>query len=130
MKTPTALQGKISVVTGGSSGIGKAIVENLFINGAIVVNADKTAGDAVPDKDIRSRNNNYFFHKTDTTIGEEVQQLLDSVTAIGSPQILVCNAGVGIHETLAEGDPEKWFQVIDTNLIGTLRLLRSFLPQL
>jgi NADP-dependent 3-hydroxy acid dehydrogenase YdfG len=49
---------------------------------------------------------------------------------VGSPDLLICNAGKGIHEKISEGDPEKWFNVINLNVMGTLRILRSFLPLL
>jgi NADP-dependent 3-hydroxy acid dehydrogenase YdfG len=47
---------------------------------------------------------------------------------LGTPDILVCCAGRGIHEKLTEGDPEKWRQIVDVNLMGALRLVRAFVP--
>ena len=46
----------------------------------------------------------------------------------GLPDILICSAGRGIHEKLTEGDPEKWRQIIETNLLGALRMVRAFVP--
>jgi NADP-dependent 3-hydroxy acid dehydrogenase YdfG len=115
---------KVALVTGGSSGIGKAVVEKLLIQNYHVVNADITA-------EYANNDSRYFFKKTDITIGEQVQQLFDYThTEVGLPDILICNAGKGIHERLSEGDPEKWFKVINLNIMGTLRILRSFLPAL
>ncbi len=115
---------RIALVTGGSSGIGKAIVEKLLLNECIVVNADIT-------EEIANSDSRYYYKKTDVTIGEQVQQLYDYVRdEVGSPDLLICNAGKGIHEKISEGDPEKWFNVINLNVMGTLRILRSFLPLL
>lgn len=47
---------------------------------------------------------------------------------LGTPDVMVCCAGQGIHEKLTEGDPEKWQHVINTNLMGTLRMIRAFVP--
>jgi NADP-dependent 3-hydroxy acid dehydrogenase YdfG len=114
----------IALVTGGSSGIGKSVVEKLMAHNYSVVNADITA-------ELANDDSRYFFKKTDITIGEQVQQLFDYVQLeVGLPNVLICNAGKGLHEKLSEGDPEKWFNVINLNLMGTLRILRSFLPGL
>ena len=43
---------------------------------------------------------------------------------------MVLNAGRGIHEKLTEGDPEKWFYIFNLNLMGALRLIRSFGPKM
>lgn len=47
---------------------------------------------------------------------------------LGAPDILVSCAGVGIHERLTEGDPVKWAQVMEVNVLGALRLIRAFVP--
>src|SRR5690606_21152592 len=59
---------------------------------------------------------------------EHVKQLSEMVQSKGNLQLLVLNAGRGIHEKIREGDPEKWIEIINLNLIGTLRVLRALLP--
>ncbi len=48
----------------------------------------------------------------------------------GLPDTLILNAGKGIHETLTEGDPDKWKSVLDLNIMGVLRCIRSFVPEM
>ena len=48
----------------------------------------------------------------------------------GLPGTLTLNAGKGIHETLTEGDPDKWKSVLDLNVMGVLRYIRSFVPEM
>lgn len=123
-RTPD-MHSRLALVTGASSGIGKAIADALYEQNARIINADIRE----PHTELTGKTNRYFFFRTDIASGEEMQQLFRRVsTEVGHPDILVCNAGKGVHERLSEGDPEKWFEVISTNLMGTLRVLRAFLP--
>lgn len=118
---------RVAVVSGGSSGIGHAIVQKFINHDIIVVNAD------VRQVESRTSFNSgrYLYQKTDISSVEDNQQLHSYVhSKTDCPSILICNAGVGIHEKLSEGDPEKWLRVINVNLVGTLRILRTFLPDL
>ncbi len=117
--TPTS---RIAIVTGGSSGIGKAIAEKLEAGGVTVIVADKTP----PEKDGPG-----IFRKCDVTSGEDIDRLYAWVAEnAGKPDILVLNAGQGIQEKLCEGDPAKWQEIIHTNLMGPLRCIRSFVPDM
>jgi len=70
-----------------------------------------------------------FSFSCNITQAAAINQLYQDVhNAIGAPDILISNAGQGIHEKLTEGDPEKWKQVIELNLLGALRLVRAFVP--
>ncbi|TGD80530.1 SDR family oxidoreductase [Hymenobacter wooponensis] len=108
-----------ALISGGGSGIGRAIAEKLSASIPLAV-ADLQPGNlpatvvAVP---------------CDVTSGPEVDRLFDRVQAeLGQIDILVCSAGRGIQEKLTEGDPEKWRQIIEINLLGALRLVRAFVP--
>ena len=113
---------QIAVITGGSSGIGKALVEKLAKQNYEVVNADIRRGEG-------STATHYL--ECDVTKAPDIARLYDFVTRqIGTPDVLISNAGQGIHEKITEGDPEKWARIIDINLIGALRFVRSFVPDM
>lgn len=112
---------KTAVITGASNGIGRAIAITLSAENYSVVNADITT----PDFDQAD------YVKCDITSAKDMDNLYSYVNdKYGVPDVLISNAGQGIHEKLAEGDPEKWKKVIDINLIGALRFIRAFLPQM
>lgn len=112
-----------ALVTGGSNGIGKAICSKLSENKITVINADIIAPDI---------SRNYIIYKhCDVTREKDLNELFLWMTQnTGLPDVLVINAGKGIHEKLTEGDPEKWNDVIETNIIGALRCIRAFVPSM
>lgn len=89
------LSGRVYVVTGGSSGIGKAIVTELLNNDAIVYNADLNEGDMIDQ--------NLYFVKTDVTNKIEVAALINKVVSEQHKiDGLVNNAGINLPRLLAD----------------------------
>ena len=83
------IAGRVYVVTGGSSGIGKAIVTELLSDGACVANFD------IHEADIN--NNNYLFVETDVTNRISVDHAIRSTVArFGTIDGLVNNAGINL----------------------------------
>lgn len=112
---------KTALITGGTGGLGKAIAKKFEQNNIKVALTDV----ATPEKEL------LLFFKCDIRKSQEITFLYDWVMDhLGVPDILVLNAGIGIKEKLYEGDPEKWQQVIDTNIMGALRCIRAFVPQM
>ncbi|WP_159799149.1 SDR family oxidoreductase [Flavobacterium sp. MK4S-17] len=114
---------KTALITGGSNGIGKAIAQKLAKENIEVINADTEEQEAGPE--------NLVYRKCDVTNGEDIDALyawLYEKQAL--PDVLVLNAGTGIHEKLLEGDPEKWKNTIDLNVMGILRCIRAFVPHM
>jgi NADP-dependent 3-hydroxy acid dehydrogenase YdfG len=113
---------KIAVITGGSSGIGKAIAEMLAKQNYKVINADLR-----PDEG----DSPAHYVQCDVTKASDIEGLYEFVRSQhGVPDVLVSNAGQGIHEKITEGDPEKWARIIEINLVGALRFVRAFLPDM
>ncbi|AVK61458.1 sorbitol-6-phosphate 2-dehydrogenase [Lactobacillus sp. CBA3605] len=98
------IAGKVYVVTGGSSGIGKAIVTELLGNGAIVYNADLNKGEI--------QNKNLYFVKTDVTNNEEVNGLVKQVVKEQQKiDGLVNNAGINLPRLLADAaEPHSQYE--------------------
>ncbi|MBV7392122.1 SDR family NAD(P)-dependent oxidoreductase [Enterococcus sp. ALS3] len=93
-----ALNGRVIIVTGGSSGIGQSIVENLLVNEAIVINFDLKENSAIQDE-------NYFFYPTDVSnkkqVDQQVNQVFDKFRRIDG---LVNNAGIALPGMLVNPD--------------------------
>lgn len=112
-----------ALVTGGSSGIGYSVVKKFAEEKIVTAFADINPPETIPP-------GTYYFD-TDLTEGEDVQVLYEKVLeSMGIPDILICNAGRGIHETLSEGDPERWLKIFELNVFGALRTIRAFLPDM
>lgn len=114
---------KIALVTGGAAGIGFACAQRLAQAGCRVVIADI--------KKPLIEEGNLQFRETDITSATAIDALYDWMNKQHAvPDILICNAGRGISEQLAEGDPEKWHSIFQLNVMGHLRVIRSYLPQM
>ncbi len=122
------LDGKIAIVTGGASGIGKACAEKFASEGATVIIADiqDDAGRAVAES-LRGR-----FIKTDVTDPNAVQSLIaQTVDAFGTLDILMNNAGMdGEQKPIADCTLENWSRVIDLNLNGVFYGMKFGLAQM
>ena len=112
---------QLAVISGGASGIGLAIVRALHECGLQVVSADVQRLDTLPEEVQQV--------KCDVSAAADIDSLFGQVHRLGkAPRVLVCCAGIHVHERLDEGDPEKWRRLLEVNLMGTLRLIRAFVP--
>ncbi|WP_285103415.1 SDR family oxidoreductase [Promicromonospora sp. MEB111] len=117
----TAFDGLVAVVTGGSSGIGAAIVRRLRAGGArvAVFDVDPDAADAD------------LALPVDVTDAAAVEAAVAAVEAqLGRLDVLVNNAGIGAQGTVADNPDEEWLRVLDLNVVGIARTTRAALPLL
>ncbi|MEZ6051109.1 MAG: 3-oxoacyl-[acyl-carrier-protein] reductase [Planctomycetaceae bacterium] len=113
------LEGRVALVTGGSRGIGRAVVEKLASEGAkvaFVYHSNADAANAVVEE-LTSQGKEVSAFQADVASKEQADKVVEDVIAKwGKIDILVNNAGIIRDGLLAVMDPENWQAVIDTNL--------------
>jgi 3-oxoacyl-[acyl-carrier protein] reductase len=128
------LHNKTALVTGGGSGIGRAIVEELAAQGARVFIHYHSSAQAAEElaADIKSRGGEAHTGGADLTEAEEVAALLTKVeTAFGGLDVLVNNAGdLVARKSLEEMDLEFFRRVAAINLDSALQVTRYAVPLL
>jgi NAD(P)-dependent dehydrogenase (short-subunit alcohol dehydrogenase family) len=121
------LDGKVAIVTGGSSGIGKAIVKTYLDHGAkvMIVDVDEE-GLQETEKELAKFKENVLLVKGDVTKVEDVRKAVDeTVKKWTQIDVLVNNAGVGTISSLIEMTEEEWDYVLDINLKGMFLFTRE-----
>lgn len=125
-----SLKGKISLITGGSYGIGFAIAKAYAKAGATIVFNDVTKD--LVDKGIRAYKEegiNAFGYVADVTNEKEIKNLVKKIeNEIGVIDILVNNAGIIDRTPMLEMSLEKWQKVIDIDLTGPFIMAKAVLP--
>jgi NAD(P)-dependent dehydrogenase (short-subunit alcohol dehydrogenase family) len=124
--------GKVAVVTGGGSGIGRALVLALGREGARVAVADIDEADARETTRLAAAAGaETLAVRTDVTDRREVEALADRVyERFGATHILCNNAGVVVHGGLETATWEDWHWVVGVNLWGVVHGLLAFVPRM
>jgi len=125
------LDGKVALVTGGSRGIGAAIVRCLAREGADVAftyrSNEEAAKALVKELDAGGRSVRAFQAQV-----SDLQRAKEVVAAVqetfGTLDILVSNAGVNRDAVIWKMEEEAWDEVIETDLKGTFNYIRSVAP--
>jgi 3-hydroxybutyrate dehydrogenase len=122
----TGLAGKGAVVTGGASGIGRAIAERLSDGGAAVVIADI---DTEHGERAAASLDRTTFVRADMTVEADRDRLVASALAShGRIDILVNNAGVQHIAPIDAFPPDRWDYLIQLHLVAPAMLIRAVLP--
>lgn len=130
MKT---LQDSVALITGGSTGIGKAIVQELAEAGAtVIINYHTHTAEALSFKDeLKERGFKVEAIQADITRRDDIQKMTAIVIKLfGKIDILVNNAGITKDRSLQKMTFEEWEEVIDVNLTGAFSITREIVPHM
>ncbi|MET7759428.1 SDR family oxidoreductase [Streptomyces sp. NPDC005389] len=120
--TAHPLAGLRAVVTGGASGIGRAVARLLDAQGAAV---------AVLDLEPAAAHDTLTAFRADVADDTSVREAVAAAAAaLGGIDILVNNAGIGAAGTVEDNPDDQWHAVLDVNLLGVVRTTRAALPHL
>ena len=129
------LRGQVAIVTGGSSGIGRAISMELGRCGADIAFCFLDSGsDARSDAQevasrLRDLDVNVFLRSCDVRDSEEVDTFVEEAQkALGGVQILINNAGIGADAPVWKMEDDAWEVVVRTNLDGAFYFTRAVAP--
>ena len=122
MRNSKPLENLTAIVTGASSGIGRAIAEKLGGAGAHVFLAGRNEQAMHESKqNIENLGGVASIQTGDIRDIAQVQSLIDTaVVATGRLDIMVNNAGLEYPGSIIDGDPQAWREMLETNVLGLL----------
>ncbi len=127
--------GKIAIVTGGTSGIGLEVARVLAQRGAKVAIGGRRKPDEYPELQAELhaelQSGDFLLGQLDVCDTESAEDFLSLVQeTYGAPDILVNSAGIAVHQEICGHSDSDWISVIETNLNGPFRMIRSCLPNM
>lgn len=127
------LEDHVILITGGASGIGRATVHRLALDGAHVIVADKQA--ALADEvvaEVRKANGSAEVHELDVTEDGAAKAAVEAIVAThGRLDGAFNNAGIsGPQVRLLDIDPSEWGQVLAVNLTGVFSCIQAEIAQM
>jgi NAD(P)-dependent dehydrogenase (short-subunit alcohol dehydrogenase family)/pimeloyl-ACP methyl ester carboxylesterase len=126
---PRRFAGRLVLVTGAGSGIGRATALAFAADGAdiVAVDIDGVTARATADA-ARGLGVDAEAHDVDVTDGAALAALVARLADV--PDIVMANAGVGVAGGFLATDEDDWRRVVDVNLLGVVHTLRAFAPLL
>jgi NADP-dependent 3-hydroxy acid dehydrogenase YdfG len=128
----TPLAGRAALVTGASSGIGRATARALATAGARVGLAARRAERLEElEEEIARGGGEALALPTDVTEYAQAEAMVRRAEEIfGGVEVLVNAAGIMLPAPIAEADPADWRRMVDVNLVGVLHATRATLPRM
>lgn len=127
-----AFENKVVIITGASSGIGKACALEFSKRGAKVVLASRNSGRLIEVKSaIETTGGEAFIVEMDVRIIEDCERLInETIEKYGKINVLVNNAGISMRAAFSELDLSVMKEVMDTNFFGAVYCTKFALPHL
>lgn len=118
--------GRVALVTGGSTGIGRAVVDRIAACGGSVTYCTHDAKTLGTEDDPR-----LFGVAADVRSASDMERAVaDTVQRFGGLDILVCSAGIQTYGTAGDTTEDEWRAVLDTNLTGIFLAAKYAIPEL
>lgn len=123
-------EGKVAVVTGGASGIGRATVEGFLAEGAkvAIVDISEESGSKTVSE-LKDQGFEPVLVVGDVTNSEDVKRIVSEVLEhLGRIDILFSNAGILVEGTVEEVSEEQWDRIMAVNVKGVFLMAKEVIP--
>jgi len=127
------LKGKVALVTGAASGVGREIALTLANEGAGVAVNYRSSGQEAEQLvgEIKAKGGNAKAYQADVSDFTAVKTMVDGVVKdFGGVNILINNAGLAKRQRFVETTPEDWHRQIDASLYGAIHCCHAAAPHL
>ncbi|GGJ82153.1 putative oxidoreductase YoxD [Lentibacillus kapialis] len=126
------IEGKIAYITGAGSGIGRATALELAREGVhvgLIARTKSKLKSVAEEAETHGVQTSYAV--CDIADMEDVNQAVEHLQhELGAADILLNNAGIGMHGDFLDIDPDDWKHILEVNVFGTYHVTRAVLPQM